>query len=991
MTSAPAPQQDSSVAALVPFVGREHELGTLRCALERALAGRAEVVVLAGEAGIGKTRLAEEFSARALASGARVLWARSDEWEGAPPYWPWVQILRALIRDIPDQALRAQLGHAAVDLVQLLPDLRDRLAELPSSPGTEPEQARFRLFDGISQLLTKSATQQPLVLVIDDLHWADQPSLLLLRFFVREFHSAPILLVGAYRTIEVGRQHPLLEVLADFARGQSSQRLLLRGLTAEDIDRYLALVAGYEPPTSLVEAVHRETEGNPFFVTEVVRLLAAEGSLAHAASTWTTRVPESVREVLGRRFERLSIECIDLLGIATVIGREFSLPILERVSRLGADPLLDVLDEAIQAQVIQEQPVIGRYRFSHVLFQETLYGRLSVTQRVRLHARTAEALEQLHAANLEPVLADIARHYFQASPLGRAGKAIEYAQRAATQAGAQLAWEEAVRHFERALQAFDLLDQPDEQQRIELLLGLSEAQFRSGDAKAASYTRARTIPLIRNHGTVDQLARAAISRGMGGWGYPFADREIRSLLEEALLSLPDGDSPLRVQVLTRLATALHHLPGSLERRIALGSEAIAMARRLGDTELLAFALIAQIPTFWDPDQRERWQVALDACQRLVEQAGNPLLASFVHLGREMLAMEAGDAQLADHHLTRYARIRGQLRLPSSFWEVVTRQAGRALLAGDFAAAERLAAEALDLGERVYPVEWQPKYEYGSLVFLLRFLQGRLSDIEQIARQFLEHDPDDRYWLCRLALSLAEQGKLDEARAAFERVAASDFAGVTYGPWWHVNLPPLIETCVLLGDTRRAARLYALMLPFADRNIHEITIYYGSGAHSLGLLAALLSRWGDAQQHFEDALVMNRRLQARPFLARTQWAYAALLMTRGDPRDQMKANELATAALADAGTLGMAQLVRQAQVVVDAIASSLRPPKYPAGLTQREVDVLRLLAAGKSNREIADALSVSVRTAERHIANLYTKIDASGRAEAIAFAHRHALR
>ena len=990
MTSAPIDEPRPASVPLTPFVGRQHELASLRAALARACSGRGELVLLAGEAGIGKTRLAEELASIATTQGAGVFWGRGAEWDGTPPYWPWLQMLRALVHATAADALRLQLGSGATAIAQLLPELREQLPDLLLPPAVEPEQARFQLFEAIRLLLSNSARDRPLVLVFDDMHWADQPSLLLLRFFAREIRDVPMLLIGAYRGVEVGRHHSLLEVLTDLAREPASQRMLLRGLVAADIASYLARIAGHDPPAALVEAVTNETEGNPFFVTEVVRLLVADGKLAHAAATGTVRVPESVREVIARRFERLSPGCAEVLARAAVVGREFSLPVLESSGHLTADALLDVLDEAVAAQIVQAQSAIGRYRFSHVLFQETLYDGLSIAQRVRLHARIGDALEQLSAADPEPVLADLARHFFQAAPLGRAAKAIAYAVQAAEQATTQLAWEDAVGHYQRALQAFELLDQPDERQRIEIFLALSEAQFLSGDAKAATVTRRHALPLIRKHGTRDQLIRAAVSRGMGGWGYPFADRDTRLLLEAVVEALPSYDAPQRVQALSRLATALHHVRDSLPRRIALSAEAVAMAQRLGDPATLGFALIAQIPTFWDPDQRERWRSALAACARLVERSDDLLLTSFIHLGHEMLAMEAGDVQQADRRLRAYADIRNQLRLPSSLWEVITRRAGRALMEGRFADAERLASEAYALGERVYPVEWQPKYERESLLFLLRHLQGRLADIEPVIRQFLEQNPDDGYWRCRLALAAAEQGNLDEARATFEQVAADDFAQVTFGPWWHANLPPLIETCVRLADTRRAATLLRIMEPFADRNIHEISIYYGSGAHYQGLLATLLARWSDARRYFEDALIMNARLQARPLLARTQLAYAALLAARGEPRDLVKASDLAADALVAARALGMAPLVQQVQALGDAIASSRRPPEYPAGLTQREVDVLRLLAAGQSNREIADALCVSVRTAERHIANLYIKIDAGGRAEAIAFAHRHGL-
>ena len=286
------------VAPATPFVGREPELATLSERLAAASAGHGSMVVLAGEPGIGKTRLAEEVAAQARAHGARALWGRCWEGEGAPAFWPWVQVIRAYLRGHEPEALRAELGPGGADIATLVPELRALLPEAPAPPALDPAQARFRLFDSITAFLAQAATAQPLVLILDDLHWADIPSLLLLEFLARDVADAHVLVVGSYRDVEVARGHPLMRTLANLARSPHVARLTLAGLTAPEVARAIAEVSGTPPPERLVTALVGETEGNPLFVTEMVRLLEADGRLAGKAErgAWSAerrRVPQT--------------------------------------------------------------------------------------------------------------------------------------------------------------------------------------------------------------------------------------------------------------------------------------------------------------------------------------------------------------------------------------------------------------------------------------------------------------------------------------------------------------------------------------------------------------------------------------------------------------------------------------------------------------------------------------------------------------------------
>ncbi|TET96703.1 MAG: hypothetical protein E3J29_05270, partial [Dehalococcoidia bacterium] len=519
------------------FVGREKEMDELRAGLEDALSGRGRLLMLVGEPGIGKTRTSEELATYASLRNTQVLWGRCYEGEGAPAYWPWVQVVRSYVHDRDPQALMSEMGPGAADIAQVVSEVRERLPGLPTPPALEPEQARFRLFDSITTFLRNAGNRQPIVLVLDDLHWADKPSLLLLQFLARELRGARLMILGTYRDVELRRQHPLSQTLGELAREGLSQRILLRGLSERDVARFIEITAGISPPQALVDAVYRETEGNPFFVNEIVRLLVADGRLERPeeVKSWSITIPQGVREVVGRRLDHLSEQCNSVLTVASVIGREFGLDALERVSDVTGDRLLEVLEEAAGARVVTEMPrAVGRYSFTHALIRETLYEELGTTRRVRLHRQIGEVLEALHSDNLEPHLPELAHHFSESAQGGDVDKAIDYATRAGQRALSLTAYEDAVGHYEMALQALEVKERPDEAQRCELLLAMGGARNSAGDRDKAKETFLRAADNARRLNDSERLARAALGFG-GPWGeYGLFDQFAVGLLEEAL-------------------------------------------------------------------------------------------------------------------------------------------------------------------------------------------------------------------------------------------------------------------------------------------------------------------------------------------------------------------------------------------------------------------------------------------------------------------------
>lgn len=994
-----------------PFVGRQRELGLLRRDLEHALAGSGRLVLLAGEPGIGKTRLAGELAREADARGAAVLWGNCYEGEGAPAYWPWVQALRAHIQHAEPERLRSEIGSGMRVIAQILPEAREQLPDLPSflpEPALEPAEARFRLFDSIAALFARAATRRPLVLILEDMHWADQSSLLLLEFLARQLQAIPLLVVVSYRDVELSPQDPLTSTLGKLVREPVSERIELGGLSEPDIARLIELSTGVAPPERLVSAVAQESEGNPFFIGQIARLFLAEGQLEGAAApaAWRATVPDSVREVIRRRLAKVSQGCSQMLRVAAVIGREFDLTTLSAVSELAGDALLVALDEATQARIItQASDLAWRYRFIHALIRETLYEDLGSPARIRLHAKTGEALEERFRFDLDPHLAEIAYHFAQAAAGGEVVRAVDYAVQAAARALHLLAYEEAVRFYRMGLASLELQTSPDEIRRCDLLLAIGEALRRAGDLPASQASFLQAAPAARILAKPELLARAAL----GYAEYPDSsgsDRQVR-LLAEALQALPEADSALRVHLLGSTAENLMPL-GRDRESLSLSAAAVAMARRLGDADALAYALNQQLRTqFGQVDASAQLTMAQD----LVTVATTAEDQEMAQSGRRwqiQALLQLGAIAEADAAIAAYSDAAEELHQPFGHLHAMQLRAMRALWAGQLAEGERLARAALDLGQQERSLRTSPGFL--TQIVVTRWQQGRLEELEGEIREIAQQQPVEPFWRCALALLYSEHGREAEARAEVERLSRNAFAGLRRGGQWLMSVGMLAQTCALLQDAEAAEALIGL-LPYAGENIVSAgaVISTGSAAHYLGLLAATLGRPEDAAGYFEAALAMNRATGAGPFLARTQYHYAALLLGSAKEPERAAAQErssqaaaLLNEALSTARGAGMTRLAEQIADLISqhsplgergktehsaeaAAQVSSTAGAQSSALTVRELEVLRWIVAGRSNREIAAILVLSVRTIDHHIANIYRKLDVRGRAEATAYA------
>ena len=1014
------------------FIGRERERNALRGRLAEAVAGRGSVVLLVGEPGIGKTRLARESASEADRAGALVLWGRGFEGEWPRPYGPWVEALGRYARGLGLERLRDLLGPGAPLLTQLVPGL-------PASPPDGPsatsggQQERYRLYDAVATLLLDAARERPVVLVLDDLHWADRDSLALLRYTAAMVGQARLLLIGAYRDAELDEGHPLRDVLADLAREGDYERQTIRGLDELEVARYLAAAIGRELPPDLVRRIHAETEGNPFYIREVLRHLVETGRLAGrdergsaALNIEDLGVSEDVRHVVHRRLSRLSAETGTILRVAAAFPRGVDVRALRALLDRSEDELLDALDEAVRAGLVRA--VVGRpglYRFAHAIVRHAVYDELGAGQRARLHRQIGEAFERLYGVGAEAHLDELAYHFCRAVPGGDPDVAFDYATRAAERAMRLLAHEDAAEHYGRALQMFELHEAPADEpgraeregRRYELLMALGDAQAKAGDWLSAqrSYQEAAAAArALRTSIGADEaaamLARAAVGLPGAVVEAGVVDWALVGLLEEALAVLGDEDSRPRARALARLAAELYFTDAP-ERRAALSREALAVARRVGDPATLAYVLEASHLALWGPENVEERLAITAELSRLADELRDPDLTLLGHAWRIPDLLERGDIRAADAEIAEHARLARELRRPFHLWNVAMWGAMRALLDGRFADAQARSGEMLAIMRQIRDPD-------GEMFFALQAMtlwreQGRLDQLGELAAAFQGHAerlPSVPLIRCLLADLYAELGRVAEARAELERLAADDFASLPRDLAWLASLALLADACSTLGDARPAATLYGLLLPYAAR----ITYFghglacWGSTSRPLGRLAATLGRHEEAVRHFEDAVARHAEMGARPLLARTRYEYAEVLLARGDPCERARALELLDRALDAARELGMAGLAERAEGLRQAAGRTQRPapsgasmpnraradePEVPAEaqpLTRREREVAALLARGLSNREIAEALVIGERTAEMHVSNILGKLGLASRTQVAVWAAERGL-
>jgi DNA-binding CsgD family transcriptional regulator/tetratricopeptide (TPR) repeat protein len=981
------------------FVGRQREMGELKAALEDALSGQGRLVMLVGEPGIGKTRTTQEVMKFAALAGAQALWGNCYEGEGAPPYWPWIQIIRSYVQGQDANQLLSQMGPGAADIAALVPSLREALPSLEPPPALEPEQARFRLFDSIVTFLKKAAQSQPLVLALDNLHWADQPSLLLLEFLAQQMTDARLLVLGTCRDTDLALSHSLVHTLGELTRQCHFRLLQLGCLGLTEVEQLIAGMSGFIPAPGLMEAVYTRTEGNPLFMTEVVRwLVQQEAFNPKKASDSTSRdfpIPAGIHAIIRARLDHLSGSCHQTLITTSVVGREFELALLEQLmDSMSKDRLLEALEEALVIRVIEELPTPGCYQFTHILVRDTLLGELSRTRQALLHGRIGQALEGLYGEDVALHASEVAYHYAEASSIIGPDKLVQYSLLAGEEALKVYAHEEALAHFQQGLTARGIpltgTEPAPDAKTAELLFGLGRAQA----ATAQVHQMQEAIDTLSR--AFDYYAKAGDTpRAVAVAEYPFTIwpgyTRANELIARALKLVPP-DSPEAGRLFSRYGYSLFMELGDFQNAREAFSCALTIARQKQDAalEMQTLALVSFVE--WNNLRlAESLEKSLCAIE-LSHLADTPYATFMAHLSAFAYMWTMGDLKGMRQHagaaLSAAERLRDRYTLGAALWlnELVN------LLEGNWQAAQ-------DFSERGLAVTSSPvfalcnraklEYEVGNFLPGDAYLGRLLESINLAANGLSEEDAYFSFSIPAIARITNTTDHFDDAQKVAEAILASPYAFPFVSLFARAGLALM---AVQRGNSRAAMEQYAALE--AERSS---VLYTGWVCldHLLGLLSTTQGRFDQAMVHFEDAMAFCRRAGHRPELAWTCYDYADTLLVEASlkpsptPENQAKATSLLQESLAISSELGMKPLMQRVTDRLE-LPESRPVPAYPDGLTEREVEVLSLIAQGKSNPEIAAELSISLNTVTRHLNHIFAKIGTNNRTEAAVYAIQHGL-
>ena len=864
--------------------------------------------LILGDPGVGKTRLAAALAEHAAADGATVVWTRG--WgRAAPAYWPWVEVVRSLCHGVDGALLRRELGAGADELLRLAPELADRLpaAHPPVAQQDAGEEAseiaRFTLFDALVSLLRWRGSDAAIVVLIDDLQAVDEGSLVALDFVSRMLRDTSVLLVATMHERFPERTPDAQTALSNIVR--AARRLVLGGLSSDDVGRLIELASGVGPAPALTRAVHARTEGNAFFAREILALLLAEGRLDDPPDDLP--LPDGVRATIRRRLEPLDEPAVQTLELAAVLGRTFQLAALEQASPLDRDVVLTALDAAAALGLVVEVPAtVGQYRFGHGLIGDTLLASMSRAARMAAHGAAGEALERVYRGAIETHLPELAHHFLSAAPRGDLHKAVGYAQRAAVRALDNLAYEQAADLFGRALDALDLLE-ADVPRRSALLLGQGTAQSRAGRPGArASFDAA--IVAARSIGDHDTFARAALGAAPFALTPGFVDDAHVALLVEALERVGSGDDPLRVRLLSSLAVALYW-SDTAPRRFDLVQEALAMARRLGDDVTLAFALSSAQLATTGPDTTEQGLQWLRMLFALTERAGESSLTLGARSRHVDALLELDDLTGTDIAIETLDRLASAARDRVAAALVPLQRARRVMIEGRFEEARSLVAEVAAICHEL-PASTIPMTVAGQLV-TLDWMQRGPGAIGDAVRGYADGVPTMPVWRAALAAALAANGRRAEAQVEFDRLAADDYAALPRDNLWFVSMASLAEAAATLGLGDRALEVHAKLLPFAGRNIITPTsTFLGPVEMWLGILARAGGRLEQALEHLARARASATRNGARMSLVRIAVEQAAVLISLGGADRREHAALLLSQAAADCEEMGLTSVLEQ---------------------------------------------------------------------------------
>ena len=912
-----------STAPTSGFVGRVAERDRLDLARKAVeVEGALRVVLISGEAGMGKTSLALECARAAHGDGAVVLYGRADE-DVSVPYGPWAEAITHLATHAPPGVTEKLAPHGG-SLARIAPALAPRF-DGPWAGGADAETARYVLFGAVASALGVASELSPVVLVLDDLHWADAPSLQLLRYLVTTAPAIKLLVVATFRDAEVGAASPLADLLGALHREASVERLVLRGLDDVELLALMEAAAGQAMDgdgVALRDALAAETDGNPFFVGELLRHLAETGAIYQDAGRWVAAtdlrdrgLPVSVVEVVGRRVARLGGPGGRVLAVASVIGRDFDLTLLARAAEVDEDELLDVMDQAVDAALVEN--VAGdRFTFVHALIEHTLYESLAPARRARLHRRVAEAIEDASGDDLDDRAAELAHHWGRATAPDDLAKALHYATAAGDDALRRLAPDEAVRWYGNALALLSGRDD-DAQLRCRLLVGTGDAQRQLGDP-AYRDTLLEAAHLAERFGDTDLLVAAALRNYRGFVSNAgVIDDERVAVLEAACRAVEGSGSAAEARLLGILANELIY-GDDLPRRLATAERALAVARAVGDTATLAAVLVDVVQAINVPATlAQRIELAREAAA-LAPEVGDPLLQFWSALFLAMFLYTAGDVTEADQLYEVARSVATEVGQPLLRWLITFGDSCRAQLAGDLDRAERLSLEAADLATAT----GQPDATVflGAQLSTVRIMQGRSDEVVELVQLVVAESPGVPAFVASLAMMYVDLDRPEDARRLLEPLAANGFA-FPEDLAYLGGLGQATATIGELGWVEAASSLYERIRPW-ERQIYYNGLTAGVEMSMwLGVLASVLGRDDDADAHFARSVDTHQRIGAAFGLAATQVYWGRHLVSRGRPGDRERGVSLLQEATASADERGYGVIARRARAALGRAGSS----------------------------------------------------------------------
>ncbi len=886
------------------FLGRDRLIERTRGLLEDVMRGKGALLLVAGGPGLGKSRVLQELADIARATGCAAVQGHCSEIGGAPPYWPWAQALRELRHALP----------TAVD-----PELWEEVLPLRSRRGSsgltrEGSAARFRWFDTIGEVLRRTTRLRPCVILLDDVHRADLPSLRLLSYLTEELGSLGVILVAAHREFELLEDPERSAVFTRLTRALGTQTLRLEGLRWEEVAELARSVV--DADADFARRLHEHTAGNPFFVMQLLALVAPGG--AAREMELPRELPPTVRAAVVRHLDALPRETRRLLAIAAVLGREFDVDLLVRTSETPESSALAQLARAAAAgALIAPRRSGGLYRFRHILVRDALYEQWPDDERACWHLRAAEALRERHGAGPGGRSAELAAHFLEAVPIGAVAEAIRHAIAAGRWAREQLAFEEAAAQLERALALCDRHGVLSSAEQCDLRVELGAAHNACGNRSTARRALDEAAATARRLGDGRRLARAALGASPGLFAIETGveDRPLIAMLEAALSLCPASETALRAQLLCRLAMAVYW-SADAPRRFELADQACALAREVGEPRITAYASLTRFAAYWSADNLDQRAKEADPLVERAEASGDLELELMARVFRISTLLDRGDVARYAAEVRSLRRIIDAGRYPQASWYPILYEATLALLHGRMAELEDRVREFAAVGERFGDLN--ALASVAAYRTLLVWLRGHVSDAVNLGRLSVNSSHAVPAHRCSLALWAARAGCRDEALREVRQLFAGGLAAIPRDMLWLPSVTFLAEAIAVVGDREHARACYELLRPYRGRysTIGYGAVMWGPVDRALGLLATLLGDYDQAETHLRRALAMCDRIGARAISVNTRLNWAQLLDARRGPGDAARKRQIAEGILREACELGLAFYTLEIERILD---------------------------------------------------------------------------